>query len=53
MSKWPKERPELTAEQQGIMLAWYQYWLPLLDKRFGAVGKFNHSFPLHSADPAV
>src|ERR1700689_4688342 len=53
MTKWPKTRPELTDEQQKIMLAWYEYWLPLLSQRFGRVGKFNHDFPLHSADPSL
>lgn len=53
MTKWPKQRPELTPDQQNIMLAWYEYWLPLLDQRFGAVGKFNHSFPLRTADPSI
>jgi SAM-dependent methyltransferase len=51
MTKWPKKRPELSAEQQKIMLAWYQYWLPLLNTRFGPVGKFNHGFPLRTANP--
>ena len=51
MTKWPKHRPELSPEQQAIMLAWYEYWLPLLDQRFGAGP--NHSFPLRSADSSI
>jgi SAM-dependent methyltransferase len=53
MTKWPKKRPELSQEQQKIMLAWYEYWLPLLNERFGPVGKFNHGFPLRTANPSL
>jgi SAM-dependent methyltransferase len=53
MTTWPKKRPELSQEQRDIMLAWYEYWLPLLDQRFGPVGKFNHGFPLRTADPSL
>lgn len=47
-SKWPKQRPELSQEQRRIMRAWYDYWLPLLNQRFGLVGKFNRNFALRS-----
>jgi ubiquinone/menaquinone biosynthesis C-methylase UbiE len=49
-AKWPKQRPELSQEQRQIMRAWYDYWLPLLNKRFGLVGKFNHNFALRTGN---
>ena len=49
-AKWPKQRPELSQEQRRIMRAWYDYWLPLLNQRFGMVGKFNHNFALRSSN---
>jgi len=53
MTSWPKQRPQLSQEQQDIVHAWYGYWLPLIDQRFGPVGKFNHGFALKTADPAL
>ena len=53
MTKWPKQRPDLTKEQQNIMRSWYEYFLPLLNRKFGAVGKFNHGFPLEGANAAL
>lgn len=53
MTKWPKQRPELTPDQRAIMRAWYEYWLPLYDGQFGAVGRFNHGFPRRPSDPSI
>jgi SAM-dependent methyltransferase len=53
MTSWPKHRPELTQQQQDIMHSWYGYWLPLIDQRFGPVGKFNHGFALETANPKL
>jgi len=48
LTKWPKQRPELTVEQQGILEDWYAYWLGLLPNKFDAVNEFNNRYPLKS-----
>jgi SAM-dependent methyltransferase len=52
-SKWPKQRPELTSEQQRVLEDWYAYWLGLLPNRFSAVTAFNNRYPLKSYRPGI
>lgn len=47
-SRWPKERPALTSEQQRILEDWYPYWLGLLGTKFSMTSRFNNEYPLRS-----
>src|SRR5215469_15671769 len=53
LQKWPKARPELTAEQQRVLEDWYAYWLGLLPNRFGAITQFNNRYSLRSYRPGI
>lgn len=50
--RWPKIRPELTAEQHRIMEDWYQHWLKEMPDKYGWVDRFGHEYPLRDAVPA-
>jgi SAM-dependent methyltransferase len=47
---WPKRLPELTDEQQQARDEFMARWLEVLPNRYGLIEKFNHRFPLTSAD---
>lgn len=50
---WPKEVPQLTPEQQRISDDWMKYFHEIYSDSYGAVAKFNHTFPLASARPGL
>jgi SAM-dependent methyltransferase len=43
----------LTARQKEILEDWYSYWLKLLPKQYGAISRFNHSYPARTAAPGL
>jgi len=45
ISKWPKQLPNLSAEQLKIKDDFMKYWHEVLPKKYGAVEKFNHGYP--------
>lgn len=45
VSKWPKQLPPLSPEQQRIRDEYVAYWHTVLPRRFGAVETFNHGWP--------
>lgn len=47
---WPKQRPDLTSRQKEILEDWYSYWLSLLPNRYSGIVRFNHSYPIRTAD---
>lgn len=51
MSKWPKTRPPLNAEQLAVYNEFTRHWLEELPKRFGLVETFNHSYSLPDRPP--
>ena len=50
-SKWPKQFPPLTAEQEWISNDFMKYWHEVLPKRYGKVDEFNHRYPVKTAPP--
>ncbi len=48
-SKWPKTFPPLTAEQQQISDDFMKHWHEVLPNKFGAIDRFNHSYPVGRA----
>jgi SAM-dependent methyltransferase len=44
--KWPKAVPPLSKEQQFISDDFMKYWHQQLPRRYGAIEKFNHTYPL-------
>jgi SAM-dependent methyltransferase len=44
--KWPKALPALSSRQQALADDFVQHWHRVLPQRFGAIEKFNHSYPL-------
>lgn len=48
-SPWPKSIPALTGEQQVISDDFMRYWHEVLPKRYGALERFNHSYPVRHA----
>lgn len=51
---WPKERAPLTEEQSAIMEDWINEFLTSVkSSHFGWVSRFDHTFPVHSASPAL
>jgi SAM-dependent methyltransferase len=51
ISKWPKVRPPLTAEQARINDEFLKLWHEVLPKRYGVVERFNHGFPVRHSTP--
>ena len=49
--KWPKILPPLTHEQQQINDDFVKLWHEVLPKRFGAIERFNHNFPVKHSPP--
>ena len=50
-AKWPKVLPPMTAEQKRISDEFMKLWHQELPNRFGAVEKFNHTFPVKYSRP--
>jgi ubiquinone/menaquinone biosynthesis C-methylase UbiE len=48
-SKWPKQFPPLTPEQERISNDFMQYWHEVLPKRYGIVDEFNHRYAVQNA----
>lgn len=48
-SKWPKQRPILSSEQQRR----YSYWLGVMPSNFSGVTRFNSEYPLRSYCPGA
>ena len=48
-SKWPKQFPPLTHEQERISNDFMQYWHEVLPKRYGIVDDFNHRYAVKHA----
>jgi ubiquinone/menaquinone biosynthesis C-methylase UbiE len=44
MSKWPKQLPPLTPEQQRISDDFMQHWHEIFASRYGFIDQFNHSY---------
>lgn len=47
--KWPKTFPPLTAEQEAISDDFMKYWHEVLPRRFGAIDRFSHRYPVTHA----
>ncbi len=45
-TRWPKQLPVLTPEQQAIREDFMCYWLEVLPRRYGLIERFNHQYPL-------
>jgi SAM-dependent methyltransferase len=48
-TRWPKPFPELTPEQEAIRDDFMKYFHEIHGERFGAIARFNHTYPLRSA----
>ena len=48
-SKWPKQFPPLTPEQERISNDFMQYWHEVLPKRYGIIDEFNHRYAVKNA----
>lgn len=44
--QWPKAIPPLTPEQQAISDDFMRAWHEVLPKKYGAIERFNHGYPL-------
>jgi hypothetical protein len=49
VGQWPKTFPPLSAEQERIREDYVKYWHEVLPRRFGAIERFNHSYPVRHA----
>ena len=45
-TRWPKQLPVLTPEQQAIREDFMRYWLEVLPSRYGLIERFNHQYAL-------
>jgi SAM-dependent methyltransferase len=45
---WPKPVPQLTSRQVEIQDDWQRYFHEVYPTRYGAVARFNHTYPLRS-----
>jgi SAM-dependent methyltransferase len=50
-ARWPKALPPLTPEQQVAGDSFMKLWHEVLPQRYGAIERFNHSFPVRSSKP--
>jgi SAM-dependent methyltransferase len=48
-TQWPKPVPELTPERRAIREDFMKYFHEVYSDRFGAVARFNHTYPLRTA----
>jgi SAM-dependent methyltransferase len=46
--RWPKIVPPLSPEQQAIADDFVKHWHEVLPVRYGAIERFNHTYPLRS-----
>lgn len=46
--RWPKAIPPLSPAQKQICDDFVQYWHTVLPRRYGAIERFNHTYPLRS-----
>lgn len=54
MTTWPKQIPELTAEQVAIRDDYMDYfYAEVYTARFGAIQRFNHTYAARTAGPAL
>jgi SAM-dependent methyltransferase len=51
LTKWPKQLPALTPEQERVREDFMTYWHEVLPQRYGAVERFNHGWPAKTARP--
>ncbi len=51
--KWPKRVPPLSAAQEAIADDFVKYWHYVLPKQYGAVERFNHTYPLRHVPAAA
>ncbi len=45
-SRWPKRLPPLTSEQERIRDDFMAHWHELLPRRYSAIERFNHGYPI-------
>jgi SAM-dependent methyltransferase len=50
-TKWPKQLPVLTDEQERVRDDFMAYWHEVLPSRYGIVERFNHGWPAKTARP--
>ena len=50
-TKWPKQLPVLTAEQERVRDDFMAYWHEVLPNRYGVIERFNHGWPAKTARP--
>ena len=50
-TKWPKQLPVLTEEQERIRDDFMAYWHEVLPNRYGVIERFNHGWPAKTARP--
>jgi SAM-dependent methyltransferase len=46
--RWPKQFVPLTAQQEAIRDDFVKHWLELLPRRYAALERFNHGYPLRT-----
>lgn len=46
---WPKQIPELSAEQRRIRDDFMRYWHEVLPSRYSLIERFNHNYPARNA----
>jgi len=49
--KWPKLVPPLSSEQQAITDDFIRHWHEVLPRRYNAIERFNHTYPLRHLPP--
>ncbi|HEY0790896.1 MAG TPA: class I SAM-dependent methyltransferase [Chthoniobacterales bacterium] len=49
LARWPKQLPELSAEQKRISDDFMRHWHEVLPRRYGIVDDFNHRYPVRHA----
>ena len=50
-TKWPKQLPVLTDEQERVRDDFMAYWHEVLPNRYGVIERFNHGWPAKTARP--
>jgi SAM-dependent methyltransferase len=51
--KWPKRVPPLSPAQEAIANDFVKYWHHVLPRRYGAIERFNHTYPLRHVPEAA
>jgi len=52
MTNWPKRLPVLNDEQARVREDFMKYWHEVLPRRYGAIERFNHRYPLRRCSSA-